>query len=660
MRPVSRRFVALLALGAVACTSPAIAEVQLHTLFQDHAVLQREQPIKVWGTAPVGAAVTVALADRSASAIADHRGRWQAQLPPLPAGGPHELVLSDDTGERQRRVDVMVGDVWLCSGQSNMVLQVHRALDSRVELLNADHEAIRLFHVPDRDSVVAQDDFAAAPQWRKASAESVREFSAACYFFARELRKQVDVPMGLIAAAWGGSKIETWISTDTLRQLPEQLPLLEMQRLRVQQPAQAATVWGEAWERWWRELPQIAVGDEPWRMQPGAAGDWQMAPAALGPWERWGVPALADYDGMVWYRTELQLDRSQARQAAVLSLGQVDEIDQSWLNEHRLGLTSRPDGQSLDGTSRRYWLPPGTLRAGRNVLVVNVLDTYSEGGLRGAAQDRYLELADGQRIALSGPWRYRIAGADLPMPPRPPWHPTGGLATLYNGMIAPLGDTGLRGVLWYQGESNTTQPQQYSRLLSALMQDWRGHFGESLPFLIVQLANLGTPPTAPEDSNWALLREAQRLSVLNDPRAALVVAIDLGERHDIHPANKQDVARRLAQAAQHLVYGEPVPPSGPAPLHAWREGAAVTVKFIDVHDELIAYGAHQPIGFELCTDAPDSCSYAQAQLQGDTVTLNAELPAAPTQVRYCWADSPVCTLYDRSHLPAGPFQLSIH
>jgi sialate O-acetylesterase len=226
-------------------------------------------------------------------------------------------------------------------------------------------------------------------------------------------------------------------------------------------------------------------------------------------------------------------------------------------------------------------------------------------------------------------------------------------------MIAPLGDLSMRGVAWYQGEANTGTSSTYQDLLTRLMADWRGKFGAELPFLIVQLANYGQPPTAPTESGWAEVREAERLAVANDAHAGLAITIDIGERYDIHPSNKQEVGRRLARAARRVVYGEQIAPSGPVALSASKDGTNVVVKFGDVADHLITYSADQPIGFELCTRDAGSCRYAKAAIDGTRVILDAAAFGAATRVRYCWADSPVCTLFDTAKLPAGPFQIEV-
>ena len=655
MRPDIR----LCALACLSIAGAGNAATLLNPVFQDHAVLQRDEPINVWGEAAPHETLSVSLGIHTASARADERGHWHATLPAMPAGGPHELVVRTQSEQAQTASDVLVGDVWLCSGQSNMVLQVLRSLDSRSEIANSANDAIRMLTVAETSSPRPLDRFAQPVMWQVATPASVPDFSAACFYFARELRKTVEVPMGLIVSALGGSRIEPWMSEGALRAAGGNDDALDVLALYAERPAAANARWGLMWEAWWLQRTQGRRESAPWTVEP--AGAWRVVPRALGYWEQWGVPELASYDGMLWYRTTVNLSAEQAQQQAVLSLGRVDEMDQTWINSRPIGSAagaSQADTEPviLPGPGRAYRLPRGTLKAGENVIVVNVLDTYSFGGLAGPVA---LQFADGSTVRLENEWRYQLPPAGIEEPPRPPWDPTRGKTALYNAMIAPLGDLSMRGVAWYQGEANTGTSSTYQDLLTRFMADWRGRFGAELPFLIVQLANYGQPPTAPAESGWAEVREAQRLAVANDVHAGLAIAIDIGERYDIHPPNKQEVGRRLARAARRVVYGEQIASSGPVALSALRNGTNIVVTFGDVADHLIAYGADAPIGFELCTRDAGSCRYAKASIEGERVYLDAAAFTAATRVRYCWADSPVCTLFDAARLPAGPFQIEV-
>jgi sialate O-acetylesterase len=272
---------------------------------------------------------------------------------------------------------------------------------------------------------------------------------------------------------------------------------------------------------------------------------------------------------------------------------------------------------------------------------------------------RAIRFADGSSVVLDKPWSYRLPPANAAFPLRAPWEATAGLGVIHNGMIAPLSNLSLRGVAWYQGESNTDESDKYQALLTRFFADWREQFGANTPFFVVQLAGYGPASSRPTESGSADLREGQRLAVNADSNAALAIAVDLGERTDIHPANKQEVARRLARGARHLLYKDAAPPSGPVPVSASREGNGISVEFKDITGKLVAYSAARPIGFETCGATAGSCEYAEATLQGQGVLLKSANAGSATRVRYCWADSPVCTLYDEAPLPAGPFQIEV-
>ncbi|HEU5134697.1 MAG TPA: sialate O-acetylesterase [Steroidobacteraceae bacterium] len=639
--------------ASVALIGTAHAEAPLMSgLFVDHAVIQRDRPINVYGQAPAGEEITVSMAGASARAKSDARGAWSLTLPAMPAGGPHTLVARG-ASKTQTANDVVVGDVWLCSGQSNMEWPVRMTLDAPAEVALSANDRIRQVTIARTTSAAPRTDFDQVLEWKVAGPTTTEHFSATCYYFVRELQKSVNAPQGIVSSNWGGSRIEPWMSEQALRTLDGYQAQLELLGQYRSQPPLAFQQWGASWQKWWLEQRAVTQGTQPWTKKSDNVA-WQPAPASLGYWETWGVPALGRFDGMVWFRAHVKLDRAQAKQVAQLSLGLVDDVDMTWVN-------GRAVGNGHGDKARLYALPPKLLEAGDNLVVVNVHDFWGDGGLHGAAGQRALLLADGTRVPLTD-WEYSVAPPGL-QPPRAPWESLSGVNVLYNSMVAPLGKYGLRGVAWYQGESNAglDDARKYQALLAAWMADWRRQFDASLPFLIVQLANFGPLAAAPVDSGWAQLRDAQRRAVTADGNAGLAVTIDIGNRDDIHPANKQDVGRRLARAARRVVYGEKISASGAQPASASRTGGDVMVTLDSFDGELRVIGARDPAGFELCGATQDTCRFVRAQLAGGGKLLLSDSPGAgaPTRVRFCWADSPLCNLYDTTGLPVGPFEIAV-
>lgn len=646
MSGMARALQGLAAVLTMVIGSPVEAQEapRLAAIFADHAVLQRDRPISVWGTGAAGAGLTVDLGGQSVETTVGDNGLWRARLPAREAGGPFTLRVRDAAGATDEAGDVLVGDVWLCSGQSNMELPVSRTLNAPSVIGSANDPELRLLTIAKDFDPAPQSEFRSPVAWAPAGPDTVGNFSAACYYFGQDLRRDHDVPMGLINASWGGSNIETWMSGEALERAGEGERLSILSRLTTN-PVSAQADWGRQWQAWWGGQAR----DTPW--SPADTGSWTPVPV-MEPWERWGVPGLAAYNGMVWFRLDIELTAAQARGARTLSLGNVDEADQTWINGVAVGASGSGD--------RLYELPRGLLRAGSNTIIVNAYDTWEVGGLYGPADKRALILANGETVPLDpAGWRYRVGTNVTIAPPRAPWSSTSGLTTIGNAMIAPLHDYGLKGALWYQGESNTGEGPRYRDLLTGLMADWRERFGaEDLPFLVVQLANFGPPPTAPGDSGWAELRESQRLAVAADDHAGLAVAIDLGDRWDIHPAQKQELGRRLARAARHVVYGDPAPPSGPTPASVERVGDEIVITFADVTGELRTRSGAWALGFELCAPG-GGCRYIDATASGRFVHIPVSAGEPVAEVRFCWADNPVCNLYDDAGLPAGPFRQAV-
>jgi sialate O-acetylesterase len=618
----------------------------VHEIFQDHAVLQRDRPIWVWGQSAAGERISVSIDAKTVEARADAAGHWRALLPAMRAGGPYSLTVRTQSGATQSISDVLVGDVFLCSGQSNMEFPVANTLNHANEVARSANDRIRVLTVAHAASPKPLAHFQAAVSWAAAGPDTIGDFSAACYYFARELQKSVPVPVGLIQSSWSGSRIEPWISEQGLRRVGGFDPDLDLLHVYARDPKAGNDRLGEIWERWWH----AQLSSTPWT-ESGA--DWREVPLPMRDWKTWGVSELANHDGMVWFRRDVTLTAAQAAGAATLMLGGIDKVDETWVN-------GKPVGNSFGyGTERPYELPAGVLRAGDNAIVVNVSSGCCAAGMYGPPDHMMLRLGGGETLPLGGRWRYQFVPESIGFPPRAPWQSVGGLTSIYNAMIAPLGSYGLRGVLWYQGESNTEDAAQYQTLLSALMGDWRRQFTADLPYLVVELPNFGATPATPSASGWANLREAQRRAVLNDPHAALAVTIDVGDARQLHPPDKQSVGARLARAARHLIYRESVTASGPVPRTAMRDGTGVVVSFDGVEGALVAYSANRPTAFELCAAEQDSCRFVDAALESDRVLLDAAGVANPTRVRFCWGDAPICNLYDRSGLPAGPFEIAI-
>lgn len=627
---------------------PVAAQPKLDPLFGDHAVLQRERPILVTGTAAAGEAVSVALGSSRADGRAGADGHFAVALPALAGGGPFTLSVTAASGSAQAG-DILIGDVFLCSGQSNMELQVQNAQDGWNQSQASADARLRLMTIAKTTALAPRPEFAQAPAWAVAGPETVRPFSAACYYMVQDLRKRTGVPIGAIASSWGGTQISAWMG-DAAQRAVGRGTQADALRLYARDPAAAARQAGVAWGEWWRRGTGDKAGAEPW--QPDARLDWKPVPK-IDFWEHWGVPELADYNGMVWLRREVTLTPAQARQAATLAIGPVDDMDMTWVNGAGVGSGGNP------GAPREYGLAAGTLHAGRNVIVVNAHDVYANGGMTGPAEIMKLTFADGTSLPLGTGWTYAIERRSPPNQPRAAWDDVAGAGTIYNAMIAPLGRFGLKGVAWYQGEADADIPG-YDVRLGAMMADWRRQLGApALPFAIVQLANYGYAPTTPGPSGWAALREEQRRAVARDNHAALAVAIDLGDPLDIHPGEKHELGRRLGRAMAAMAYGNAAPPSGPQIASARRlPDGAVELSFTGVTGALHTRSSDRAIGFELCGAEQASCRYAAARAEGNKVIL-ADDGRPTTRVRYAWADSPTVNLFDEAPLPAGPFEVPL-
>jgi sialate O-acetylesterase len=637
--------IARAALALMLTALPAVAAPLLHPMFADHGVLQRGQPIRLYGEATAGSTVTVTMGDARATASAGRDGGWSATLPAMTAGGPYDLKVSSGS-DTQTVHDILVGDVFLCTGQSNMQLSVRRAANAEAEIAAATDDQVRELAIERVPSATPLKVFTKPVAWKVETPQTAGDFSASCFYFAKELRKTVKAPVGLVVAAWGGTRDRGWVSGPGLRALGYYNDDLDMLALYQRDPEAASHRWDTAWENWWRS----GAADTPWTDD---TSGWPVAPADLGPWHTWPGLTLPEgtaeegvgFVGQLWLATHVTLTAAQAAMSATLDLGRATEEEKSWVNGRGVG------GSSLEPAAL-HPLPRGLLHDGDNSIVANIFCSWKNCGLSGPLASRAIRFADGSSVVLNQAWRYRPVATRIA--PQLPWGPMHGIGLQYNGMIAPIGPYAVRGAIWYQGESNIYFAQHYQTTLAAMIKDWRAQFGADLPFLVVQIPDYGPVPDKPSPSLWSDVREAQRRAVEADAHAALVVTVDIGDPKVLHPANKQEVGRRLAVAARHAVYGEAGAPSGPRPQMARRAAGNVVVDFRDVAGALVAYNG-APSGFELCGATQESCRVAPASLRGGSVVLEGD----GARVRYCWGDSPVCSLSDASGLPAGPFEIAV-
>ena len=521
-----------------------------------------------------------------------------------------------------------------------------RALNVANVLRAAADPDLRLFKVPLATASVPQESFAEPVAWKRATSASVEEFSAACYFMAKRLRAdRPEVPVGLIHSNWGGSAARAWLTPEGGEALygTEDMRLLELYE---SDPLAATQAFVPRWYDWWREHDG---GREPWRDADALV--WQDVPR-ISFWNEWSGTGLDTQPfANVWLRKRFELTADQASEGGILSIGAIDDMDLTFVNGHPVGYTFGW------GVERHYRVPAEFLKAGANEVLIAANNSWDTGGFFAGADRLFFTpgTADTQAdagatsIALGERWQFAIGAAEG-VPPRAPWDVNAGIGVMHNRMIAPIGPMRLAGVAWYQGESDVDQPG-YGDRLRELFAGWRGQFGDQLQVLLVQLAGYGERQTQPVASGWADLREEQLASAAGDDGAVLVSAIDLGEPGDIHPANKNELGRRLALAAE----GEAMP----MPAAARREGDAVVVTFSGVEGPLRAFGGLHALGFELCGEMQESCRFAEPKIIGDT--LRFALPAGEpvTRVRHAWADAPLVNIYDARELPVPGFELPI-
>lgn len=650
--PTASRWTVLLLicmLGLAAAEDVAPARPLLHPLFSDGAVLQRGKPVAIWGWAAPGATVSVTFPAGSppVAVQAGADGRWQAALGPFTAGGPFELNVASGTATAAAK-DVLVGDVWICSGQSNMEMSVGSSANAAEEIAKADWPLIR--HVRVEKVISGKPRELLAVKWKPATPAHVREFSAAGFFMARHLHQELRVPIGVINSSYGGTLAQAWTSAEALATLPAfAKPLADFQSLTQQVEQQRAATgkeFPELFNAWLAANDPGTAATPPWSAATVDAAGWTAAklPGALEE-----AKITRAWRGTLWLRKEFTLPDAAAVDA-LLSLGTPSGFETTWVNGQHLATHS-------GGWDRRYTVPARMLKAGINVIAIRLTATNGRPGLTVGPEQLSITPVGGERIPLAGDWQVRIGVAldqAAPLPLRLDGHP--GVTSLFNGMIAPLIPLSCAGFAWYQGEANVGAAAGYRELLPTMIGDWRRRFSQGdLPFLIVSLASFTERAEQPSDSSWAELREAQAWIAKQVPAGGLALAIDIGEAKDVHPKNKQEVGRRLALAALAVAYGKQLAWSGPWYSGMAVEGPAIRLRFDHVGEGLATVDGAALTGFAIAGE-DRKFVWAEARIEGAQVVVSAPSVAAPVAVRYAWANNPACNLVNKAGLPAVPFR----
>jgi sialate O-acetylesterase len=637
-------------------------KISLNPLFTSHMVLQRNRPIKIYGKSKPGQLIKITLAGNSTKSVSTLAGTWSAELPALKAGGPYRLIVQ---GKKSIILtDILIGDVWVCSGQSNMEFSVRQVNNAVNEIKVAAYPKLRLFTASRNTSSHPLEQLAKSSGWQQCSPETIPNFSAVAYFFGRKLQQKLNIPIGLIHSSWGGTPAEAWTSLEMLRTLPtlqmridripkvskkQQQLIAEYKRIiALRQAAIKPIEKIEADLEKGKKMADPKLDDAKWAVM--------QLPTT---WETAGLPG---YDGVVWFRKSINIPTNWAGKKLTLKLGAIDEIDVTYFNGVKVGgMGSLKDRiSSYWQEPRNYTIPGHLVKPGKNIITSMVIDVFGAGGLWGGQQpEMSLQLteAKSKKIDLSGSWRYFAEPVmNIPKLPSNPIRQQNKPSFLFNAMINPLVKFPITGAIWYQGESNASRAYQYKRLFPALIQDWRIRWQQGdFPFYFVQLANYHMRKPLPVFSTWAELREAQLLT-LRLPNTGMAVIIDLGEAKNIHPKNKQDVGLRLAFNALASHYKQPIEPCGPIFSGMVKKGEHLILSFDHIGSGLIVKGSHGNLkGFTIAGKDKNFVN-ANAELENGKVIVWSNQVKEPVAVRYGWADNPECNLYNKEQLPASPFR----
>ncbi len=626
-------------------TCGTYSQVRLPRLISDGVILQRDAEIKIWGWASADEEIEMTLQNKTYSTQANKEGKWAIILPSQEAGGPFEMVFQASNTIRIR--DILFGDVWICSGQSNMELTMDRVKDKYPDvLISSENTNIRQFLVPDKyDFKTEHDDFDAG-NWESANPESLLTFSAIAYFFARELFNIYKVPIGIINASLGGSPVEAWMSENTLKHFPEAYK--ELQKFKddhlITSIEESDKIRNDRWYQELNEKDRGLANLPNWNVSEMDDSDW----ASMSIPGYWSDRAAEDLNGAVWFRKEVDIPASMTGKTAKLELGRIVDQDFVYVNGALVGTTG------YQYPPRKYSLDSTLLREGKNTLAIRIVSQSGKGGF--VLDKPYYLAAGNDTIDLKGNWKYRIGTRmdALEGPTFIRWKPGG----LYNKMIAPLVNFNIKGAIWYQGESNTENPSGYGEAFPAMIKDWRQNWKQGdFPFIYVQLANFMEETEEPVESNWAELRQAQ-LETLSVRNTGMVVSIDLGEWNDIHPLNKSDIGKRLALQARKLAYNEQALfAENPVPVKSVFKRNKVCIHFKNTGNGLKAID-NKALQYFSISGEGGNYAWAKAKLKRNKIIVWHDRIKNPVAVRYAWANNPkTANLYTRDGLPASPFEV---
>jgi sialate O-acetylesterase len=633
----------LLTLLLLCAAVPLHAQIRLPRLISDHMVLQRDQPLKIWGWASPKEKVTLQFDQKTYKTSANAAGKWELALPAHKAGTGYAMVLK---GRNEILLtDIAFGDVWLCSGQSNMVINMERVKERfPKDIATADYPEIRNFFVPTLTNLNGPAEDFPNGEWKTANPENVLSFGAVAYFFAREIYEKHRVPIGIVNSSVGGTPIEAWISESGFK---------DFENIRKTISQNKDTSYVNALTRAARAIPQHRPAPDA-----GQREHWESNTYQPKGWRNFNIPSywedqgLRALNGVVWFRKTIDIPQRWAGKSAKLYMGRIVDADEMYVNGRKVG------NITYQYPPRRYEIPGEVLHAGQNTFVIRVTNTAGKGGF--VPDKPYFMTTGSDTIDLKGTWQYKV-GAVFPATQEPgvarfthQSQPT----ALYNAMIGPVLPMKIKGFVWYQGESNTGNPEPYNALLPALINDWRNLWHDDrLPFLVAQLPNFQDIDYSPAESDIALLREAQN-KALTLPHTAVTVTIDLGEWNDIHPLNKKGIGERLALAARNLAYGEQeVTYSGPALKSQSAENGRVILTFDHVGGGIVSSDGETLRWFALAGD-DRKFYWAEAEILGkNRIALRSGQVQSPKYVRYAWQDNPEgVNFYNSAGLPASPFR----